>query len=683
MAERHISTGEPSQTDRPLAPRERSITFRALVVGSLLAVGVNLLTPFNDYVIVNTFMVGSYLPLALMLATFFLVMIGNGLLRAVLPRQAFSTGEIAVMLMMLLVACSIPSQGLLRQLVPSLTTPFYYGEQNPSYFDALRRAGIPDWLFPAPLSDERSPTSPIIKNFYGKVSDGEPIPYGPWIRPILTWGVYLVGFFSACVALAYLLRTQWADNERLPFPLVQLQASLIEAPEPGRALNSLFRHRSFWITAAAILIVHSFNALHLYNEKVWPEIPRAYDFTSFTSEPPWSYFSDVIRRNTIYFTFIGATFFIRSRTAFSIWFIFLLMHGYQAFRNSLQMPVPGTQTEDQHIGACLAFMVSIVWIGRALFWNALKGAFGAANNAGSDQAWAMRLLMFGLVIMFGWMLIAGFHPILAVVSIIMVLMAHVVTGRIVAETGIPYLRTNATVLQLAQNLPADSISTRDTFFAGAMSVNGAVQTRESIFGLSQHGMRLMDEVGALRRRFGPLVLIIGWTLVISLAAAWWSSLTCYYSYSAPISSRINWTMLNQDIATNHTKSTLVDSVVAQTSGTFPQKAYDARVHIAIGFGVVVLLQAGAWTFAGWPLLPIGFVLSGTPLINNAWFSVLLGWLAKVVLQKLGGNRLLADARPVFIGLIFGEALAAAIWMLITFFLAMGGFDYFRYSALPT
>jgi hypothetical protein len=663
--------------------KTRSITLRALFAGSLLAIGVNLATPFNDYVVVNTFLVGSYLPLALMLTTFFLVMIGNGLLRAVLPRYAFHTGEIAVMLMMLLVACSIPSQGLLRQLVPSLTTPFYYGDQNPGYFETLRRAGIPDWLFPAPISNERSPSSEIIKNFYGKVADGDPIPYGPWIKPILTWGVYLAGFFSACVALAYLFRIQWAENERLAFPLVQLQTSLIEAPEPGRALNSLFRHKSFWITAAAILVVHSFNAMHLYEQKVWPEIPRYYDLRPVTSEPPWSYFGEFVRTSTIYFTFIGATYFIRSRTAFSIWFIFLAMQCYQAFRSSLQIPVPGTQTEDQHIGACVAFVISMIWIGRALLWNALKGAFGFNHKAGRDQAWAMRLLLLGIAIMFGWMLVCGFHPILAVVSIAMVLMAHVVTGRIVAETGIPYLRTNPTVLQLVQNLPVNAISTRDTFFAGMMSVNGAVQTRESLFGLSQHGMRLMDETGALRKRFGPLMLIIGWTLIISLAAGWWSSLTCYYSYAAPISPNIGWTMLNQDIATNHTKNALVDSVVAHSGGSFPQKAYDARMHIGIGFAVVVLLQVGSWSFAAWPLLPIGFVLSGTPLITNAWFSVLIGWLAKVILQKLGGNKLLTSARPIFIGLIFGEALAAAIWMLITFLLAINGYNYFRYSALPT
>lgn len=672
-----------AHTDRePVSARGRAITFRALLLGSLLAVGVNLVTPFNDYVVVNTFMVGSYLPLALMLAIVFLVMIGNGLLRVLMPRFVLQTGELAVILMMLLVACSIPSQGLLRQLVPSLTTPFYYGNSNPAYFEAMSRAGIPDDLFPASLKDPNAPSSPLIQNFYGKVPDGEPIPYAPWIRPILYWGIYLAGFFSVCIALAYMLRKQWADNERLPFPLVTLQASLIEAPEPGRALNSLFRKKSFWITAAAILIVHSFNALHLYNDN-WPEIPRAYDFRSKLAEPPWSYVSEFIRSSRIYFTFIGATYFIRMRTAFSIWFIYIAFQVYVSFRAAAQIPVPGTQTEDQHIGACIAFMIGMVWVGRSLFWNALKGAFGFAHTAGRDQAWAMRLLIAGMIIMFGWMIATGFHPVLALVTLVMVIMAHVVTGRIVAETGIPYLRTNATVLQLAQNLPAASISTRDTFFAGMMSVNGAVQTRESLFGLAQHGMRLLDEVGAMRRRFGWIAIIAGWTLLISLAAGWWSSLTCYYSYAAPISMHSDFTMINQDIATNHCKNALFDSVVSQTGGSFPAKAYDARLHIAIGFVVILILQLGSWTFAAWPLLPIGFILAGTPLITNTWFSVLLGWLAKGILQKIGGNKLVANARPIFIGLIFGEALAAAIWMLITFLLAINGYDYFRYSALPT
>lgn len=671
----------PSELPLPSAAPGRSITLRAIVLGSLLAVGANLLTPFNDYVVVNTFMVGSYLPLALMLAILFLVMIGNSLLRVLLPRHELQTGELAVVLMMLLVACSIPSQGLLRQLVPSLTTPFFYGETNPGYFEVMKRAGVPDWLFPVPFADG-SPQSPIIKFFYSKVPEGEPYPYAAWITPILAWGVYLFGFFSACVALAYLLRTQWAENERLPFPLVQLQASLIEAPEPGRALNSLFRSRSFWIAAGAILIVHSVNALHLYSDN-WPEIPRAYDLRQQTAEPPWSHFGEFIRSNRIYFTFIGATFFIRARTAFSIWFIFLLAQSYNALRSGMQVPVPGTQTEDQHIGACIAFAIGMVWVGRNLFWNALKGAFGLANPAGRDHAWAMRLLLVGIAIMLGWMLVVGFHPILAVASVGMVLMAHVVTGRIVAETGVPYLRTNSTVLQLMQNLPATSVTARDTFFAGLMSVNGAVQTRESLFGLSQHGMRLMDETGAMRKRFGLLALIIGWTLLISLSAGWWSSLTCYYSYATPISMHTDFTMLNQDIATNHTKSALVDSVVQQSGGSFAQKAYDARLHIGIGFVIVAALQIGSWTFPGWPLMPIGFILSGTPLITNAWFSVLLGWIAKVVLQKLGGNKLLQDSRPAFIGLIFGEAMAAALWMLISLLLAINGYDYYRYSALPT
>ncbi len=52
-------------------------------------------------------------------------------------------------------------------------------------------------------------------------------------------------------------------------------------------------------------------------------------------------------------------------------------------------------------------------------------------------------------------------------------------SRISASRIAPWVRVNATVLQLVQNFPATSVSARDTFFAGLMSVNGAVQTLET------------------------------------------------------------------------------------------------------------------------------------------------------------------------------------------------------------
>ena len=40
------------------------------------------------------------------------------------------------------------------------------------------------------------------------------------------------------------------------------------------------------------------------------------------------------------------------------------------------------------------------------------------------------------------------------------------------------------------------------------------------------------------------------------------------------------------------------------------------------------------------------------------------------------------ARPLFIGIIFGEALAAAVWMIIGLYLAWAGYEFHNVPMLP-
>jgi hypothetical protein len=50
--------------------------------------------------------------------------------------------------------------------------------------------------------------------------------------------------------------------------------------------------------------------------------------------------------------------------------------------------------------------------------------------------------------------------------------------------------------------------------------------------------------------------------------------------------------------------------------------------------------------------------------------------------RFGGARLFQRCRPVFIGIIFGEALAAGFWMLISLGLAWAGAGYEPIRLLP-
>src|SRR5258708_4054375 len=110
-----------------IAQRQSWITWRSILLGSAVVSIVCGLAPYNDYVVANTWLVGGYLPPAVTLTFFVLIVFINAPLHRFAPRRALSSGELAVVMAMLLVACSLPGQGLMRQLIPMLVWPFHIG----------------------------------------------------------------------------------------------------------------------------------------------------------------------------------------------------------------------------------------------------------------------------------------------------------------------------------------------------------------------------------------------------------------------------------------------------------------------------------------------------------------------------------------------------------------------------
>jgi hypothetical protein len=85
---------------------------------------------------------------------------------------------------------------------------------------------------------------------------------------------------------------------------------------------------------------------------------------------------------------------------------------------------------------------------------------------------------------------------------------------------------------------------------------------------------------------------------------------------------------------------------------------------------------------GWPFHPLGFLMAYSYPMQVLWFSVFVGWLAKVVLTRLGGSDALRKARALFIGLILGEVGAAAFWLLVSLLLNAMGMTYHKVVLFP-
>src|SRR5690606_12518149 len=126
---------------------------------------------------------------------------------------------------------------------------FFHGASEAAFWQYFQTLELPSWLFPTGSFEDEARTSEVVRQFYGRTPAGEAIPWAAWVVPLAGWGVFFLGLFAVLLALSEVLRRQWALNERLAFPLAQLQLALIEPPEPGRRLNALFRTRGFRIAA--------------------------------------------------------------------------------------------------------------------------------------------------------------------------------------------------------------------------------------------------------------------------------------------------------------------------------------------------------------------------------------------------------------------------------------------------
>jgi hypothetical protein len=663
---------------------QRIVTVRAVLLGTLAAITINAIAPFNDYIVANTFMIGNYFPpaLALLLAA---LLLGNAALHRFTANQALTREELGIIVMMILVSCSIPTTGLFRTFLPSLTAPFYFGAENPQFWNSFLQANLPTWLFPVQdYADARG--SDVIRNFYGKILAGESVPYEAWVRPLAMWGIFLAALLGSFICIAWITRVQWSENERLPFPLVQLQAMLIEPPTRGQAFNQLFRHPGFWIVIVAVVLFHSANALSKYDDRVpsIPTMPEVFNFRSVFSDEPWRHLPNALVQSPFFFSVVGIAFFMRTRVVLSMWLIYVVSQltiGWGNATNSLTVSAEALQS--QHVGACIAYTAGMLFVGRAFYTRVLLGSLGSRREVDASCVWAMRILIACVVLMFAWNLYIGIGWLMASLIVGLTMMAHLTTARIVAETGLPMVRTQADLRDVASTMPAGLFSTRDVVHGGIISMSSTPSARESAMVFAQHGVQLNAQTGALDKRPRTIAALIVWTLAISFVTASVSSLWCYYNYDAPITPLKNFTMVNQDIALGHGRERVMNLTNDHADGSFRDRPYSVLGHMAIGGGIVVALQTLTLTVNSWPLLPVGYLMAGTVYMNSLWFSLLIGWLLKSVLVGVGGSRVLRVAQPLFVGLIIGEIFAAAIWMVVNLILALNGYNYFPVQILLT
>jgi hypothetical protein len=172
---------------------------------------------------------------------------------------------------------------------------------------------------PAHLVPDR--TNPLVLDkFYQGNADWLAFA-GAWISPIFWWSGFICVLLGSMLCLNVILRRQWMDNEKLPFPIVYLPLEITRSdPESG----PIWRNKLFAIGFGIPLV------LQTHGE---PELPvpldpgdpaQALDAAQHRlvlTSPPWSAVGYMPL--AFYPLVIGIVYFLPVEVSFSAWFFFV------------------------------------------------------------------------------------------------------------------------------------------------------------------------------------------------------------------------------------------------------------------------------------------------------------------------------------------------------------------------
>ncbi|MEE3259923.1 MAG: DUF6785 family protein [Candidatus Latescibacterota bacterium] len=631
----------PAPTDS--APE---VTLRALLLGALLAFFLNLACPYTVLVLQNAGLTSDYITAGAMMVLLVLVGLVNPALKVFVRSWALRTTELVVVYAMMIVASAIPTWGLVTNLFHILTRPFYYATPENRWADLLQPL-IPSWLAPRDLE--------VARFFYEGLPDGVGIPWGAWAVPFAAWGSAMLAVYLLMIATMVIFRRPWVEQERLVFPLAQVPLELLRGNDEG-IFPLIFCNPLMWVGFLLPFAIQMLDGLNHYFFFV-PEVRLMFD--------PLMLFRDSVRLNIfVNFAIIGVSYFLNLNVAFSVWFFHLLSRlqtgvfnviGYQIKGHNEALTGSSVALSHQGMGAMLVLVAAILWTARDHLRRVGRAAFGRGAQADDgDEILSYRAavwLWIGCAVYFlGWLFASGVPLVAALVFFLGALAIFLAIARVIAQGGVGF--TSSTMLPqpfAVYTLGTDAIGWKG-LASISLSYSWAAEMRTTVMASTANALKLAHSNRANGRRlFWGLVIAV----VVGMAGATWITLYLNYTHGGinlrqfgvpTLAYRFLEDKIHNPIGWDHIRPRLFFTGVG-----------------AVLMGWLIYMQHH---FLWWPLHYIGLPVSDSWVMGVAWFSVFLGWLLKAVIFKFAGTKGYVTYKPLFVGLIAGQLMGGAVWMVV-------------------
>ena len=332
------------------------------------------LTAYNDYVVANTFLVGNFLPIGLLLFFLAFILLINGPLHKFMPRLAFSTGRTG--------RGAVHDAGELRLALQRhdalsarpLIAPWYHAGTNSDYAKVHERGRASRLAFPNfEREGEARSNDPVVKYYWDRmpledtpsVPASAAVPWAAWVRPTVAWGLLASMVVGGILCLSVIFRRQWVENERLPYPLANVYLSLIEEPVPGTMLNTPVqqplvldcgraRVRDPWLQR------HEHVPARASGRRSPSTMPSGAFSASRHSSTP----TGASKSATLYFCMVGITYFLQSQCGPEPLALLHLFQVTKMFFGTYQADFTAGMQQDQNLGSVLMFAATVLFVGR-------------------------------------------------------------------------------------------------------------------------------------------------------------------------------------------------------------------------------------------------------------------------------------------------------------------------------
>ena len=677
----------------------KAITARAVVVGLTGAGLLSAVAVLNDNYLRQTLAVGNHLP-AIAFVFLLIVAFGwNALAARRWPGAALRTGEMAVVLAMFFAACFPPTSGLFRFFLRQLILPFYYLRDKPDWQTYGVLDYLPGKLFPLGGRMDQD----VYMGFVHGMAHGRhtvplaDLPLRAWWPPLLYWAP-LIALMSACgIGLSLLVHRQWAHHEQLSYPLATVATAFVRRTE-GRRLPDVFRARLFWLGAAFVLGIYVFKYLAAWFPGTVPDIGTQWNiigalstkFPVLRQVPVYGWGSQ-----TLFYSILGITYFLSSEIGLTMGLnnLILTFAAAQMYVSTGRV-YTGAEMEVFRGGAYIGCAAILAYTGRHYYAAVFRRALGFGRPAEGERESVLgaRLLLAAFAGFVGVLIAMGLDALVAVCFALLLLLLFLVFTRIICETGIPFMQASWMPGTLLGNIfgaaalgPGPMVM---VYFIGTILVQ---DPRECLMPYVATGMKVADDANVSR---SGLVRPIFGAILVSFAVAFVASSWISYNFGAITADNYSATHVPQAALDNAARSIsrltetgdLEAARAASGVGKLRLIAFDRRLvaGLVLGAGAFVALSLLRFRFSRCPIHPVLLLVWGTYPANTTWWSFLLGWTIKELVVRFGGGRVYQNLKPLFIGLIAGELMAAGLSVAIglVYYAVTGNVPPITFHVLP-